>query len=201
MIGRLHSISNAPEASRAWSSGRFARYVGQFAGRATAVSLFAGLAIVMAACMGSKEVEVAPDERFGHRFEESGPDGRRTVAILPPDSAVSYFYYPAVFDTVHVRPAALSSVLAAEGEVPVEILVKGALPDGCTELNEVSQERYGHIIEMKIDMRRPQGSVCTHVMRPYRFYVRLEGMYEPGSYTLKLNNRVVPFSINPPAAG
>ncbi len=167
----------------------------------TLMAIFTGLAVTLSACMGSKEVELKPDERFGHRFEESGPDGRRTIAILPPDSAISYFYYPAVFDTVHVRPAAFSSTLVADGEVPVEVLVKGSLPDGCTELNEVSQERYGHIIEMRIDMRRPQGSVCTRVMRPFRFYLRLDGTYEPGSYTLKLNGRVFPFAVNPPKAG
>lgn len=144
---------------------------------------------------------MSPDERFGHRFEESGPEGRRTIAILPADSAESYFYYPAYFDTVHVRPAAFTSPLAANGEVPVEVLIKGSLPDGCTELHDVTQERFGHIIHVGIEMRRPQGSVCTRVMRPFRFYLRLDGAYEPGSYTLKLNDSVFPFTVKAPEAG
>lgn len=166
-----------------------------------AVLLCISAMLFLAACMGSKEVEVTSDERFGHRFEETGPEGRRTIAILPPDSAVSYFFYPAVYDTVHVRRAPFQSELATDGQVPVEILVKGSLPDGCTELHDVSQERFGHIIHVNVQMRRPQGSVCTRVMRPYRFYVRLEGTYGPGSYTLKLNDRVHPFSIQPREAG
>lgn len=159
------------------------------------------IATTVAACMGSREVEVVPDERFGHRFEESGPEGRRTIAILPPDSGASFFYYPVFFDTVHVRPASFSSPLAENGRVPVEVLVKGSLPDACTELHDVTQERFGHIIHLEIEMRRPQGSVCTSVTRPYRFYLRLDGMYEPGSYTLKLNNRIFPFPVKAPEAG
>lgn len=171
--------------------------------RALFVPVFIAMtaAVTLASCVGSREADVPPDERFGHRFEESGPEGRRTIAILPADSAVSYFYYPAVLDTVHIRPAPFTSPAAAGAEVPVEVLVKGSLPDGCTELNDVTQERYGHIIVMKVETRRPQGAVCTRVMRPFRFYVRLEGMYGPGSFTLKINDRYYPFSVDPPEAG
>lgn len=157
------------------------------------------LTLVVSACAGSRDVERPPDDRFGHRFEEEGPEGRRTIAILPPDSAVTYFYYPVVVDTVHIRPATFELGSVGGGDVPVEVLVKGSLPDGCTELHDVSQERFGHIIHMDVRMRRPQGAVCTRVNRPYRFYVRLEGLYEEGHYTLKLNERVFTFSVRLPA--
>lgn len=146
-------------------------------------------------CIGSKEVERLPDEQFGHRYEEEGPEGRRTIIISPADSAESYFYYPAVFDTVTVRPALFGTQAEMDGAVPVEILVKGAIPDGCTQLHDVSQERSGHIIEVDFQMRRPQGAVCTQVRRPYRFYLQLAGTYSPGNYTLKLNDRAIPFTV------
>lgn len=168
---------------------------------ARAFLLWTILSVTVAACLGSKEVEQPADERYGHRFEEQGPEGRRTIAILPADSAESYFYYPAVVDTVHVRPAPLASDLTSQREIPVEILVKGSMPDGCTQMHDVLQERYGHIIHVTVQMRRPQGSVCTRVMRPYRFYLRLDGTYGEGSYTLKLNNRIFPFSVRTPPAG
>ena len=172
-----------------------------FVSGAKALSTCAVLSVILAACLGSKEVDRPLDERFGHRFEEQGPEGRRTLAILPADSAASYFYYPAVIDTVHVRPAPLGSNLTAQQSVPVEILVKGSMPDGCTQMHDVVQERFGHIIHVSVQMRRPQGSVCTRVVRPYRFYLRLEGTYGEGSYTLKLNNRVFPFAVRTPQAG
>lgn len=159
------------------------------------------MSVALSACLGSREVEKPPDERYGHRFESEGPEGRRTIAILPPDSAESYFYYPAVFDTVHVRPAPLTGDVAVNSEVPVEILVKGSMPDGCTAMHDVSQERFGHIIHVRVEMRKPEGSVCTRVIRPYRFYLRLDGTYGEGHYTLKMNNRVFPFAVRPPPAG
>ena len=153
---------------------------------------FLVLALYLAACVGSRKTELPPDEQFGHRFDETGPEGRRTLDVTPPDSSGSYFYYPAVLDTVHVRPAPFTPGHSA---VPVEILVKGSLPDACTELNEVRQERFGHLIEIELETRRPQRAVCAMVIRPFRFYLELEGEYVPGDYTLKLNDRVYPFTV------
>ena len=36
-------------------------------------------------------------------------------------------------------------------------------------------------------MRRRRGVLCASVVRPYRFYLVLEGQYEQGHYTLKIN--------------
>lgn len=154
--------------------------------------LLTGVSVYLFACVGSRKTDRAPDETFGHRFEETGPEGRRTISVTPPDSAASYFYYPAVLDTVHVRPAPFTPATSA---VPVEILIKGSLPDACTELSNVEQERYGHILEIRLETRRPQGAVCASVMRPFRFYLDLVGEYIPGDYTIKLNGRIFPFTV------
>lgn len=153
------------------------------------------LALALASCMGSNDVQVPPDETFGHRVEEEGPAGRRTIDVTPPESDQRYFYYPAVLDTVHVRPAPFDSDHAVDDQVPVDVLVKGSLPDACTELHDATQERFGHIIEVKLQTRRPQGAVCATVIRPFRFYMKLQGLYGPGSYTLKLNDKIIPFSV------
>lgn len=155
---------------------------------------------VVAGCLGSRDAqEVPPDERFGHRYETEGPDGRRTLSIIPPDSALTYFYYPATFDTVVVRPSPFAADVPAETQqVEVEILVKGAFPDACSELHGIQQERAGNIINATLEMRKPEGSICASVRRPYRFYVMLEGRYGLGAYTLKLNDEVVPFEIRAP---
>ncbi len=158
-----------------------------------------GLALLMGgigACTGARVVENTLDEHFGHRFEGQAPDGRATLVITPPDSSRQYSYYPAPIDTLHVRPA--SSVDTTGGEhvgVPVEVLVKGALPDACMALHQVRQERVGHLVTMDIFMRKPSGAICASVVRPYRFYVMLDGEYEPGHYTLKVNTKAYPFVV------
>jgi hypothetical protein len=75
--------------------------------------------------------------------------------------------------------------------------VKGSFPDSCTDLNSVKQTKIEHLINMTLDMRRPKGVVCASVMRPYRFYVLLDGEYESGHYTLKLNDRANTFVVAP----
>lgn len=164
------------------------------------VSIITGL-LLLASCVGPRNAEIPPEEVFGHRETGEGPGGRRTLTVTQPDSAESYFFYPAVFDTVHVRPAFFGSEHAENDQVPVEVLVKGSLPDACSELHDVTQERYGHIIEVTLETRRPQGAVCATVIRPFRFYFKLEGMYAPGTYTLKLNKEPIPFSVRRREAG
>lgn len=156
---------------------------------------------VAGGCMGSRQAERAPDDRFGHRFEDS-TGGRDTIALAAADSSQDYFYYPAVYDTLHIRPAPFDPERPAESQqVPVEVLVKGSFPDACSDLHRVVQERIGHFIEARLDMRRPQGAVCASVVRPYRFYLMLEGTYGPGDYILKLNGRAHAFVVRAPENG
>ena len=137
-----------------------------------------------------------------HRYADEGPDGRPTLVIAPPDSAETYFTYPATYDTVHVRPAPFGALApAATPETQVELLIKGAFPDACAELHDVAQERAGHLIDVRLEMRKPEGAVCAAVRRPYRFYLMLDGIYEPGHYTLTLNGKQHPFQIRAPGEG
>lgn len=154
-----------------------------------------GLLFVVGACTpGARVIENTPDTHFGHRYEGQAPDGRATLVITPPDSSRQYYYFPAPVDTLHVRPAGTVDTTATAG-VPVEVLVKGALPDACMELHDVRQARTGHIVTMDITMRKPAGAICASVLRPYRFYVMLDGLYGPGTYTLKVNRKVYPFVV------
>lgn len=157
--------------------------------RAALLSLIAALAL--AACAGSGST--SPDDAFGHRYEGTAPDGRETMILAPPDTAETHFTYPAVLDSVHVRLARVEAPPGAA--VPVEVLIKGALPDACSVLDAVAQERLGHFITVTLTTRRPQGAICAQVVRPFRFYLPLDGFLEPGAYTLRVNDTVHPFRI------
>ncbi len=155
--------------------------------------LFLAAGLALAACTGSGGSTAPSDAEYGHRYEGLAPDGRETVLITPPDSAVSYVVTPAVLDSVLVRPARTA---AAPGEaVPVEVLVKGALPDACSALNPPEQSRAANLVAVTLTMRRPRETACAQVVRPFRFYLPLEGTYPPGAYTLTLNGAAYPFRI------
>ncbi len=153
--------------------------------------------VLLSACTSSRLL--VPDDQFGHRYTGQAPDGRVTLTLTPPDPTVTYWRYPVPIDTVHVRPAPFrrdqSSAMQA---VPVELLIKGSLPDACSTLDTVAQERAGTLLRVQLWMRRPQRVRCRPVVYPFRFYLMLADSLLPGSYTLKLNGRVFTFEIRIP---
>ncbi len=151
-------------------------------------------------CLSPSKTAIDPEDQFGHRVEGETSDGRTTIVIEPAPSDREYRYFPATFQSVNVRPASVRSAID-QGGVSVEILVKGAFPDACTELHDVNQERAGNIIRVALRMRRPAGAVCASVLRPYRFYLKLDGTYAVGAYSLFLNEESRPFEIRAPVDG
>ncbi len=152
---------------------------------------------LLAACSASRTAP-PPEERFGAQ-PDSLSDGSERIDISEADSARAYFYAPAILETIVVRPAPAGG--DSSRAVPVEVLIKGALPDACAELHRVTQQRTVRLVDIQLTMRRPQGAVCATVVRPYRFYVLLDGVYEPGPYTLTVNGVVKPFEILAPDDG
>lgn len=155
------------------------------------------MVLLMQGC-ASLQPDVSPEDVYGHRASDEDADGRTTIAISAPQDDVDYRLFEATFETVTIRPESSTPATAQTG-VPVEVLIKGAFPDACSELHDVTQQRAGNLVLVTLTMRRPQGSVCASVLRPYRYYLDLEGLYVPGPYSLRLNESVHPFEVRPPA--
>lgn len=160
--------------------------------RVKAALLVAALLLIAAGCASSEEAQKPPEERFGHRYEEKAPDGRRTLALAPPDATQEYFYYPVPISDLNVRH---ESFQTDSSRVAAEVVVEGKLPNSCAALHEAEQERSGRLIDVELQMRVPRGGGCRRMTRPYRFYLSLDGRYEKGHYTLKLNDIVHPFRL------
>ena len=169
---------------------RLALCAGRLLGMVVLVCLLPGCAAL--------QPDVSPEELYGHRASGEDGEGRTTIAVSQPDEDVEYRLFDATFETVTIRPAPMT-VNAASNDVPVEVLIKGAFPDACSELHDVTQQRAGNLIFVTLTMRRPQGSVCASVLRPYRYYLDLEGRFVPGPYSLRLNESVHTFEVRPPA--
>jgi len=160
--------------------------------RVLRAALLLGGVLLAAGCSRTRDATRA-DDQYGHRYEGVAPDGRETVLLAPADTAGEFLVVPAVLDSVAVRPARRA---ALPGEaVPVEVLVKGALPDACSELDEATQTRAANLVDVTLTMRRPRGVLCAQVVRPFRFYLPLDGTFPPGAYTLKVNGAAYPFRI------
>jgi hypothetical protein len=134
----------------------------------------------------------APSLSTTTSFEDLEDDERETVMIATADrSSGAFTINPAAFDTVIVR-----SVPAEENEARVvEALLKGSFPDGCTELHELEQTGSSDGQIATLTMRRPESAMCTQVVRPYRFFFRLDDRFSPGEYVLVMNDRSFEFKV------
>lgn len=151
----------------------------------------------MTGCFGTGREVVNPESRFGHRVEDGADESRQTITVTPPDTSRSYRFFAATYDEINVRPASPDPD-AGSTAVAVELLIKGAFPDACSELHDVEQQRTGNLVDITLTMRRQRGAVCASVLRPYRFYLTLEGTYSPGSYRISLNGGSHTFQIRSP---
>jgi hypothetical protein len=153
------------------------------------------LMVVLAAsgCMSSSNSQSDPgssESGFGNR-ENDGDGGRATVVITSVPNADDYVVGPAPFESADVRVGKMSN-----GRAPVELLIKGAFPDACTELHGANQTRNQTEIIVEIQARRPGNAMCASVMRSYRFYLTIEGTFESGRYILDLNGVRQGFDVN-----
>lgn len=161
---------------------------------AARAALLACVCAASAGCAGSgSDAEPTGDARYGHRYTGVAPDGRETMTLAPADTARRVLVYPAVLDSVAVRPERAETLPG--DPTAVEVLLKGVLPDACSRLESARQRRLGHFVEVVLSTRQPRGRPCAQVLRPFRFYLSLDGTFEPGSYTLTVNDAVYPFRI------
>jgi inhibitor of cysteine peptidase len=89
-------------------------------------------------------------------------------------------------------------VLLESFPIQAQVIVTGNLPDGCTELHEITVEREGDQFVLTINTRRPTGDVaCTEALVPFEETVDLdiEGL-EVGSYTVVAQDQEATFTLD-----
>jgi hypothetical protein len=85
-------------------------------------------------------------------------------------------------------------LIAQSFPAQVSIQIKGSLPDPCSAVGTVTQRREGNKIIVTVPVRR--GTMpCAQVIQPTTVSVRLEGVFEPGSYTVIVNGVAREFKI------
>lgn len=154
-------------------------------------ALLSALLVSVSGCMhtASDTKRTATEERRDP-FEDVGDSDRETVLIEPMEGTETFDVSPAVFDTAIVKVDAQSGIPAI-----VDVLVKGSFPEGCFELNALDQEPMRGGQRVSLTMRRPEEAICTQVVRPYRFFFTLDRRFNPGRYTLVINDRSFPFEV------
>ena len=95
-------------------------------------------------------------------------------------------------DEVDIRLAPIHEVdiRIAESYPPqVFLYVKGGLADGCTTFHELTQERNGNTINIRITTQRPKDAMCTQVYGFFEKNLNLGSDFVSGEeYTVEVND-------------
>jgi hypothetical protein len=79
-------------------------------------------------------------------------------------------------------------VRVAESFPPqVFVQVRGTLPDGCTSLGAISQQRAGNTITIAIATVRSGAEVCPMIAQAVDKTIRLDGTFASGEYIVRVN--------------
>ncbi len=88
--------------------------------------------------------------------------------------------------------------LPAPGAAHANVLVEGYLPDGCTTLGKVIQERDGRTFRITLTTERPADMQCITVIVPFEQVIQLDVTdLEPGTYSVVVNGVKGSFELPP----
>jgi inhibitor of cysteine peptidase len=92
----------------------------------------------------------------------------------------------------------LEVILMESFPVQVNVGVSGYLPDGCTELYQVTSERDGQQFVLTIETRRPSGDIaCSQALVPFTETVSLEVLgLDAGTYTIIAQDQETTFTLD-----
>ncbi len=80
--------------------------------------------------------------------------------------------------------------------VQVEVVVRGNLADGCTQINETLVSREGNQYQVILTTQRPPDAICTQALVPFEEIISLDiEDASPGEYTVDVNGVVDTFSL------
>lgn len=102
-------------------------------------------------------------------------DGLETETVSDSDKVMTHIFRVNV-NATESQPAQIS------------LDIEGEHPDGCDLPVQVEQAREGNTIQVDIYRVVPADMICPMILRPYQGAVQLEGGFEAGSYTIKVNS-------------
>jgi inhibitor of cysteine peptidase len=74
--------------------------------------------------------------------------------------------------------------------------VEGWLPDGCSEVGDITQQRNGFTIDVTITIRRLSTGACIAIAPQVSRNIRLNGSFaESGAYTVRVNGVEKAFTL------
>ena len=89
----------------------------------------------------------------------------------------------------------VDALLMESFPVQINLNVTGFQPDGCDFPVVVDQRREGNEVFVDIYREMPLAVMCPAVLRSYEATIHLDGGFEPGMYTIHVNDQVIEVTI------
>jgi len=101
-----------------------------------------------------------------------------------------YIYRTAVVESTEI-------LVLESFPVQIHVIAKGYLPDGCTEIDRVEEERDENTFTVTITTKRPKDMMCTQAIVPYEEKVPLDvyGL-KAGTYNVNVNTVTDSFELS-----
>lgn len=102
---------------------------------------------------------------------------------------------------ISMAPVESVDVLMKESfPVQVDLLVKGYLPDPCTELGNIREQLVGNVFNVSLEMRKQKHTdlMCAQVIEPYETTIPLTKVLgiSAGEYTVNVNGFETKFTMD-----
>jgi hypothetical protein len=102
---------------------------------------------------------------------------------------------PSPLPVVHI--GSIDVLIEQSNPAKVSVWIRGTLPDACSVIDAVHQERVVRNVTVTLVARREAG-VCAQVIVPFDRTVRLDGSFPPGNYVVIVNRIERSFSVPGP---
>ncbi|MGB7339688.1 MAG: hypothetical protein WBC91_12415 [Phototrophicaceae bacterium] len=91
-------------------------------------------------------------------------------------------------EDVIISDAFVNTAELADTNDAATLLITGDLPDSCTEINEISQERIDDVIQITVTTTRPADAACATVLDSFEIDYTIETTgLDDGTYTVDVN--------------
>ncbi|MBI4019447.1 MAG: hypothetical protein HY364_04280 [Candidatus Aenigmarchaeota archaeon] len=105
------------------------------------------------------------------------------------DNETVYIYGSAAVQNVNIQ-------ITESFPVQIRAIAEGYLPDGCTQIDNISQTREGNAFLINITTKRPAEAICTQALAPFEELINLNAENLPaGNYTVNVNGIQAGFEL------
>ena len=137
--------------------------------------LLTAFVVILSGCVDEEQKKTELENTTNNSQEITGTNNNHGT------SGGDYIYGTAKVKSIQI-------VTLESFPVQIQVIAKGYLPDGCTEINEIKNEREGNAFNITISTKRPKGAFCTQAIKSFTETIPLEvrGL-KAGNYTVNVN--------------